>query len=103
MKKKTLKKFIFEEMEKKGYVLDQEVYKFLGREPDYYTVSVYKTEFENLRRYTEHFKDLPNKVISKGNRKYLLRNSMSEGLGWYKIPKVYYKYLKENNLADVVK
>ena len=94
MKNKTLKQFVFSEMKKKDYVLDQEVHIFLDKEDvNYYTVEQYKKDYKRLEWAKEYFKDIKNPMLQKTYRKYLIRDNSWEA-GQYKIiPKIYYDYL----------
>ena len=99
-----IKQFIFKEMENKGYVLDQEVFNFLGKEPNYYTIELYKKEWLGFKRAKEYFIDFENNkntIIRKSGRRYLIIIKMSESLGWYLIPKSYFNYLKEKGVEIV--
>lgn len=103
--KKSLKQFIFEEMKRKGYVLDKELAKFQGKEPNFYQASVYAGEYRKLEHAKEHFKvfeDDPNTILHHVGRKYLIRDSSkAEGTGWWTIPKIYFDYLKEKGIKTI--
>ena len=97
--KKTLKQFIFNEMDKKGYVLDQELADFCGKEPNFYTAEQYKQEWQRLQWcLTSHnFHEDDTTEIHKGYRCYLVRNKEIKDIDenrWLKIPKIYFDYLK---------
>lgn len=47
---KNLKKFVFEQMDKKGYVTDQEVATFIGGLPNFHTLEVYKYQWKKSNR-----------------------------------------------------
>ena len=97
--KKSLKQFIFKEMKIKGYVLDQEVFNFLGKEPNFSTVELYKDEyrrFEFLKKRFEEFVKDPTAEIEKCGRWHSLTSAeMKKEHRIYKIPKTYFEYLKK--------
>lgn len=104
--KKSLKKFIWEEMEKKGYVLDWELAKFCGKEVNYYTAEVYKREYNLLNQWINNnaYHNDPTSEIHKGRRMYLVRNEEIKKIDenrWMKIPKIYFEYLKNNGVRIV--
>lgn len=55
--KKSLKKFIFEKLEKGEYIMDNDVAKFTNGDFSFNTVEQYKNEFRKLEQYKERFKD----------------------------------------------
>jgi cyanate lyase len=111
MKKQSLKQFIWQEMEKKGYVSDSEVCKFLGKEPNFCTKAIYAQEYEALnyaKNYFKKYEEDKNTYIQsyKPNHKgaktrFTLFNDklIGEGRG-YKIIKAYYEYLKEKEIKE---
>jgi len=97
----NLKEFIFTKKIKGERITDQDVYVFLGKEPNYYTVEQYKREWEKLVNAKQDFKMFENNkntIIYHSYRKYLLKNRMSESLAWHQIPKIYFEYLKEKGV-----
>ena len=92
---KSLKKFIWEEMSKKGYVLDCELAKFLRREPNYGVAEEYKREYLKYNHDKEFFGEKINKNTKLehfGRRYQISINGENE---WYRISKIYYKELEE--------
>ena len=97
----TLKQFIFTKKIKGEPITDQIIYKFLGKEPNFYTVEQYKREWEKLVSAKQDFKKFESdksSIIYHSGRKYLLRNRMSESLAWHQIPKIYFEYLREKGV-----
>jgi len=100
--KKSLKKFIWEEMANKGWISDSELSKFCGGEPNFYTASQYSREYTKLNSAKSAFKDWeddPKTVIHKSIRKYLIQRE--EGNQWTVIPKVYYNFLKKKGVKCI--
>ena len=102
---KTLKQFVFEKLEENGCVLDQDVYNFLGREPNFYTIQQYKGEFYSFhyaKKYFENFEEDKTTKIGKGNRMYYITNEeMEKDNRIIKIPKIYYNYLKDKGVKTI--
>jgi len=97
--KKSLKKFIYEKLEKGEYISDQDVFNFMGSNDfSFYTAEQYKDEFRRLEFLKEKFKDFikdPTVRICKNYRCHILDNhEMREKSMVYKIPKTYFDYLK---------
>lgn len=85
---KSLKKFIYEKLDKGEYLTDTEIYKFRQREEDLMTATTYKENWNRLNRDREWFKD---KEISKLHN--YKRNYMAQIKGydfWTKISKDYF-------------
>lgn len=53
--KKNLRKFVFEQMKKKGYVTDGEIVEYLGELPNFGTVETYKTAYKK-EQYLKNLK-----------------------------------------------
>jgi hypothetical protein len=86
----TLKQFIFKKMDVDGYVLDYEVAKFLGREPNYRTVENYKKNWRRLKNDKTRFAD--EEIIEKihFNRGYYIRLKGMDKHSLYKVGKDFY-------------
>ena len=97
--KKSLKQFIFEKMKEEGYVSDKELAKFCGKEPNFYTASVYAKEWRNLESAKEYFdgKIDSHTTISKFGRKYVIKIDKD----YRGIPKIYFEYLKEKGIKII--
>ena len=97
--KKSLKQFIFEEMKNKGYVLDKELASFCGKEPNFYTASVYAKEWRNLESAKGYFdgKIKNDTSISKFGRRYVIKIDKD----YRGIPKIYFEYLKERGVKII--
>lgn len=91
----TLKQFIFDKLEKGGYISDQQVYDFLGYEPNYMTIEAYKASYHRLKREIEFFEGKNILSITKARGRYFAE--IGKGKGYY-ISKEYKNYLerKEN-------
>jgi hypothetical protein len=95
---KNLKQFIFKKMEEQGYILDQELYKFCGREPNFSTAEIYKREYLNFKNAKEYFKDFKNPILSHYKKRYSIGH---KGINeWWKIPKSYFLYLKSQGIKE---
>lgn len=95
----TLKQFVFNEMDKKGYILDQELAKFCKGEPNFYTAEQYKEDWKRLNNClsVHNFHQDNTTEIHKGYKCYLVRNKEIKEIDenrWLKIPKIYFNYLK---------
>ena len=112
MKKQTLKQFIFKKMAEQGYVLDKELGRFCrdnnwDEEKDipFYRAEVYKREYQLLENAKDKFDDCEDVKIEsyrnsyKGAKtRYNLRHKGMAENQWWKIPKIYFEYLKENGV-----
>jgi adenylate kinase family enzyme len=116
---KSLKQFIFEKMANDGYVMDKELAKFCGGEPDFSLAENYKEQYRrierekrNLENYKERFEEYekhPDTLIEKykngsykgAKTRFTLGNKtlLGENKFW-KISKNYYEYLKENGIKS---
>jgi hypothetical protein len=95
--KKSLKQFIFDKLEHQNYILDNEVYKFLNKEPNWYSVQQYKNDYFRLKSAQQYFREFEvnqNTIIKHSGNKYLIRDKMWENMKWIVIPKIYFDYLK---------
>ena len=100
----SLKQFVFERMNNQGYIPDGELAKFCGGEPNFCTASGYSREYTKLKEAKRYFAELeksPTVIISKGHRKYLIRDSKWDNLYWNAIPKIYFQYLKKKGVKIV--
>ena len=67
---KSLKQYVYEKMEKDGYVTDQEIFDFTKKETSLYTACEYKDQWRRLNRDRNFFAD--KKIIGKermGNKR----------------------------------
>jgi len=104
--KKSLKKFIFEKLEKGEYIMDNDVAKFVGSNDfSFGTVEQYKNEFRKLEQYKERFKDFETDPTTEVRKCESFRSwhtlsnaKMREKNEIYKIPKTYFDYM--NNLTN---
>jgi len=100
----SIKKFVFNALDKGIYLTDSDIAKLYKGEPNWYTVEQYKLEWQKLHNAKEKFAELetnPNTIIYKSGRKYLIRNKMWENMSWYVIPKIYFNYLKEKGITEI--
>jgi hypothetical protein len=89
----TLKQFVWQELEKKGYVLDQEIVRFTGRTDSLASAETYKTSYFSLKQYKAFFEPkLKGKkyTIEKVGRFYRLN---IEEKVFYKITKDFKDFL----------
>jgi len=89
----NLKQFIWQELDKNGYVLDQNIFRFAKKDNCLCAASTYKQSYWVTRRTREHFEERIKKEkwkVSKCNGGHYL--DFKEGS--YKINKDYYDYLK---------
>ena len=91
--KETFKQYIFRLLDEKGYVIDQDLFRYNNQEPNYYLAEQYKTLYHKL----QHFKDYNFIEFYKGKRKYLARTKEMGENEWLQIPKELYKQLTKNN------
>ena len=92
----TLKQFIQESVDKGEYLSDQQVFKFLGEEPNWGTIEEYKREAITLKRDKDYFADLiesKNYKVEKHHRRYLIRDNAWRENEYKKISKAYYEFL----------
>lgn len=107
----NLKQFIFDRLEKGHYITDTDLAKFCKGEPNFYQAETYKQEFARLQKakndlaeyethpYTKIHKYRPNRKHAK--TLFALKNEILIGVGrMYKIPKVYFDYLKNKGLKE---
>lgn len=112
--KQTLKQFIFQKMSE-GYVLDKDIANFIKKtkgekyykEHDipFYQAETYKREYRLLENAKKQFDDCEEKEISSYRNSYkgaktkyhLHYKGMSENQMW-KIPKIYFEYLKNKGV-----
>jgi len=65
------------------------------------TVEDYKDEWRRFNHAKERFDDVEDKIIQSYRRNYMLKY---KGMGeheWYKIPKIYFNYLKDKGVKDL--
>ncbi len=99
MKKTTLKSFIWDELDKKGYVLDRDIAKFRDK-VNWGTVEEYKRRHNTLNREIYDYGELEDDINTMIERKgYLLTNEKILGKDKaIKISKDYFDYLKERGV-----
>lgn len=107
--KKTLKQFIYKEMEKGNYITDLQLAKFCGHEPNYYQAELYKQEYKRLQSAKDFFKEYEehkdttlhkykNSYKWAKTRYYLENKTLLGENRSYKIPKIYYEYLTKKGI-----
>lgn len=96
--KKSLKKFIFEKLDKDNCVLDSDVAKFLekDKEPNFYTISQYQDEYRRIKRDENFFSD---KIITKLHH-YKKRYLAEINGSYWKISKQYFNIIKSQFKKD---
>ena len=92
---KSLKQFVYETLEQKGYITDTDVYKFTGNVNSLVTAEEYRRSFKRLERDRD-FARKTGKIIAceKGHRAYYVEFER----GMYKVGKEF--YLETKNKLD---
>lgn len=111
MKKQSLKKWIWERLENGQSITDSDVAKFLGKEPNFYTVSVYSEEYRRLENAKEYFKQyethsdtvITNYKSSWTSKHYLQNETLIGENKSYRISKNYYDYLKAKGVKTLIR
>ena len=94
----SLKKFIWDKLDKGEYITDSILYKFKNKEPNYYLAEVYKKLYYNFHKAIDKFSEKINRqsIIHNYSGRYSL--SLNGENEWYKIPKDYYEHLKNKGV-----
>lgn len=85
----TIKQKIWDKMEKDGYITDQELALIYGKEPNFYTAEIYKTQWRNFTYDRDFFKN--KDIVEKSHhcRRYLVR--LKGMTSWYTVHKEFYQ------------
>jgi hypothetical protein len=85
--KKSYKKKIFEHLDKHGYIMDKDVAKIWGKEPNWSTAEEYKRAWRKLQSDRNFFGDMKYYKLSNYRGKYMFMLDENRG---YRIGKDYY-------------
>lgn len=101
---KSLKQFIYSELEKGNHLNDSDVFKFRQREEDIITATDYKDQWQRLNRDREWFADKDIAKLHNYRREY---HAQIRGMDyWMKISKAYYneilpQFTRDNSRPDL--
>lgn len=89
---KSLKQFVYETLEEKGYITDTDVFKFTNNENSLISAEEYKRSFKRLERDRDFAKKEGNiTACEKGHRAYYVEFER----GMYKVGKEFYLETKK--------
>jgi hypothetical protein len=94
----SIKSLIWEELEKTGYMSDSKLAKIYGKEPNFYTASLYIAEYYRIKTDREHFAD--KEIVGLHHYRKIYSAQLKGEKGWTKISKQYFNEIKSQFKKD---
>ena len=91
---KNIKQLIWQKLNEQGYILDQDIAKIYGKEPNFCVAESYKQQWRKFQNDKSRFDDENIIEKTKGNRKYLIRTEGMPEHSFYKVGKEFWETIK---------
>ena len=92
----TIKKQIFDKLDKDGFINDSELAKIYGGEPNFCGAEEFKRQWRRLQLDRKNFNDAKIIKIQKFYRKHCIS---LDGIHWYTVGRDYFDEINEKTMA----